>query len=284
MSRRSHRPTRSPSCWFPTFRLLHPLQALPDHRIWNHLARRKRQYFQLSAVFLTFKIRWRLLTEIAASTVVLLLSEHSLRFTGETDSEFLARAKRSAIIARLLVEACLANRRVRESLASTSIPEFSEERLRKLPIVRLEYEQAIAIGDLGSTLSATRSKHWGDGPWVMPLEPDDWFYKERITYLYCANSLYNRRFEQRRRMKELLGKEFRSLVGHAQHKRSTKAIFLQYLTDSQADVIRQRLRCEPGEFWRAAQGRMFLDLPPRQVQLEFDFDRVQNWENDEHPS
>lgn len=176
------------------------------------------------------------------------------------------------MIARILVDACLANRRVQECLANGILPGFTEEGLRRSPIVRLEYEQAIAIGDMGSTLSATKSKHWGKGPWIMPLEPDDWFYEDRITYLYRNNSLYNRRFEQRRRMKELLGREFRSLVGQAQHKRATKAIFLQYLTEAQADAIRQRLRCEPGEFWRAAQGRSFLDLPPRQVQLEFDFD------------
>jgi len=204
------------------------------------------------------------------------LGAHSLRFSGETNPEFLARAERAAMIARVLVEACLANRRVRECLASDSMPEFTEERIRRSPIVRVEYDQAIAIGDLGSTLSATKSKHWGDGPWVMSLERDDWFYDNRITYFYRENLLYNRRFEQRRRMKELLGREFRSLVGQAQHKRSTKAIFLRYLTEIQADAIRRRLNCEPGDFWRAARGRSFLKLPQRQVQLEFDFESYED--------
>jgi len=40
----------------------------------------------------------------------------------------------------------------------------------------------------------------------MPLEPDDEFFAYRVTYFYRENSLYNRRFEQRQRLKELLGR------------------------------------------------------------------------------
>ncbi len=120
-------------------------------------------------------------------------------------------------------------------------------------------------------LSATASKRWGDGPWVMPLEPEDEFFPDRVTYIYRANSLYNRRFEQRRRLKELLGKRLRPLVETA--KRRTKTLFLDLLTREEADAIRRILTVEPAVFWRACKGRTFLDLPPRWVQRELDFGR-----------
>ena len=39
----------------------------------------------------------------------------------------------------------------------------------------------------------------------MPLQVDDWFFADRITYVYRENSRYNQRFEQRMKMKKLLG-------------------------------------------------------------------------------
>jgi len=119
---------------------------------------------------------------------------HTLRLAGESDDEFRSRAERTGRIAKLLVEASLANRCVRDYIADPALPEWTLENVRVCPTVRVEYAQAIAIGDLGSCLSATESKHWGDGPWVMPLEPDDEFHPHRVTYLYRATSLYNRRF------------------------------------------------------------------------------------------
>ena len=192
---------------------------------------------------------------------------HSLRFPGETDADFRRRAEHALRVAKVLVEACLSNRCMQRYMADPTLP-YTEEDVRISPTVRVEYEQAIAIGDLGSCLSATRSKHWGDGPWVMPLEPDDEFFPDRVTYIYRANSVYNRRFEQRRRLKELLGRQHRPLVETA--KRQTKTIFLRFLTESQAEAIRRILHVEPGEFWRGCRGAA-LDLPPRLVQLEFDF-------------
>ena len=192
----------------------------------------------------------------------------TLRFPGESDDEFRGRAERAGRVAKLLVEACLANRCTQDYIADPALPHYTEVTVRASPIVRIEFEQAIALGDLGSCLSATASKHWGAGPWVMPLEPDDEFFPDRVTYVYRANSLYNRRFEQRRRLKELLGQEHRPLVETA--KRHTKAIFLEFLTERQADVIRRILHIEPGEFWRACRYKL-LDLPPRLVQREFDF-------------
>lgn len=154
-------------------------------------------------------------------------------------------------------------------LADPTLP-YTVESVTCSPTVRVEYEQAIAIGDLGSCLSATKSKHWGHGPSVMPLEPDDAFLPDRVTYIYRENSLYNRRFEQRRRLKELFGKRNRPLVETA--KRRTKTLFLELLTKEQAETIRRVLNIGPAEFWRACRGRVFIGLPPRLVQLEFDFE------------
>jgi hypothetical protein len=194
---------------------------------------------------------------------------HTLRFDGESDDEFRMRAARAGRIAKVLVEACLANRWVQEFMADPAMPEWTADNVRTSPTVRVEYEQAIAIGDLGSCLSATKSKHWGAGPWVMPLEPDDEFFPYRVTYLYRPDSLYNRRFEQRQRPKELLGRRWRPLVEAA--KRRTKTVFIEGLTKGEAEAIRRVLSVSPDRFWRAATGRELLRLPPRLVQREFEF-------------
>lgn len=188
-----------------------------------------------------------------------------MRFPDESDEAFFERAIRAGQNARVLVTACFQNKRVQELLTQGQLAERS---LRSCPIVRVEFEEALAIGGIGETLSATRHKRWGDGPWIMPLLPDDTFFPERITYIYRENSLYNRRFEQRIRMKELLGKN-RKLVGIAKY--STKDIFLKHLSSDHVHAIRQCLSVEPGIFWRAAQGKIFLDLPRRERQREFDF-------------
>ena len=83
----------------------------------------------------------------------------SLRFTGESDAEFRARAIRAGRVAKLLIEASLANRCVQDYIADPALPEWTLESVRVSPTVRVEYEQAIAIGDLGSCLSATTTKH-----------------------------------------------------------------------------------------------------------------------------
>jgi hypothetical protein len=46
---------------------------------------------------------------------------------------------------------------------------------------------------------------------ILPLEPDDPVDARRVLYLYKENSVYNRRFMQRQKMKRLLGREHRSL-------------------------------------------------------------------------
>jgi hypothetical protein len=191
----------------------------------------------------------------------------SLRFDGESDDEFRVRVERSAHLANVLVSACLQNRCMQEYLADPSTLHTLDTIFRN-PTVRIEYEQAIAIGGLGECLAATESKAWGAGPSVLPLQPDDWFYPDRITYIFRSNSLYNRRFHQRRRMKKLLGVH-RRLVGDA--KSSTKGLFLNHLTGEQAAAIRRVFQVGPGTFWRAATGKTFLDLPPEFTQGELDF-------------
>lgn len=141
---------------------------------------------------------------------------------------------------------------MQELLADPSSMHTVESILR-CPTVRVEYEQAIAIGGIGECLAATANKNWGTGPQVLPLEPDDWFYPDRITYLFRSNSLYNRRFHQRRRMKKLLGAN-RKLVGDA--KLSTKEMFLKHLTDEQMKAIQRVFQVGPGMFWRAAKGAL----------------------------
>ncbi|QDT38390.1 hypothetical protein [Stratiformator vulcanicus] len=95
---------------------------------------------------------------------------------------------------------------------------ITEKSLRSNPVVRVESDQAIAFGGLGETLSATRLKHWDEGPQILPLEPDDWFDPNRITYVYRENSLYNRRFLRRRRLKELPGQELTRMVEAAKYR------------------------------------------------------------------
>ncbi len=189
-----------------------------------------------------------------------------MRFPDESNEAFRTRVEKAGDHARILVLACLQNQKVQEFLKQGLL---KENGLRLCPIVRVEYEQAIAFGRIGETLHATKNKHWGTGPSILPLEPNDEFFVDRITYLYRENSLYNRRFEQRFRLKELLGKEHRKLVGEAKY--FGKAIFLRRLTTRQAASIRRILKIEPGEFWRAVNGK-FLNLPQRDIQREFDFD------------
>ena len=188
---------------------------------------------------------------------------HDLRFPDETDAAFLARVIRTAKVASVLVAACLANHQVQAALQAG---ELTERDLRSCPIVRVDWDQAYGIGRAGEVLSACKNKNWGDGPYILPLEPDDPIGGIRIGYVYKPSSLYNMRFEQRNRLKELLGKQYRKLVGTAKY--WTKTIFMRDLKPDEANAIRRRIQVEPGIFWRAAKGKVFLDLPKRDRQLE----------------
>jgi len=122
----------------------------------------------------------------------------------------------------------------------------SEEAFRKNPVVRIDYEQAICIATIGEGLYATRSKSWGAGPSILPLEPDDPVQGTRIIYMFKESSLYNRRFMQRRKIKDLLGKKYRKLVGEA---KSRKAIYLENLLPEHALAIRRILGIDPSLFF-----------------------------------
>ena len=193
-----------------------------------------------------------------------------LRIEGETDEELTRRAERAAVYAKILTEAVLTNKCIREFIADPALP-YSEESERLNPTIRIDFEQAFAFAGIGEGIAATRNKSWGDGPYILPLEPDDPVDPFRVLYVFKEGSLYNRRFEQRQRMKELLGRRNRSLVEAAKYKRTTKAMFLEQLTGEQAGAIRQILGIEPGAFWRECRGKAFVDLPPRMVQLELPF-------------
>src|SRR2546426_5799304 len=162
--------------------------------------------------------------------------EIRLRLEGETDAEFRSRVERAARIASVLVRAALDNVCVQAMIANSAL-QHAEDEMRVNPPLRVEYEQAIAIGDLGSCLSSTRNKHWGDGPFVMPLQRDDPVDSWRVLYIYRETSVYYRRFIQRQRMKRLLSRTHRKLVKAAT--RATKRQFLDSLTEQQVAIMRR---------------------------------------------
>ncbi|MBA4020275.1 MAG: hypothetical protein C0483_24200 [Pirellula sp.] len=190
---------------------------------------------------------------------------HSLRFPAETDDQFRIRAERTVGIAKALVDGCPRNKFIQCLLDKGR---YTLEDCKRSPTVRVEFEQAIAFGGIGETLEATKNRHWGEGPWIMTLEEEDVFDPDFISYLYRENSVYNRRFDQRKRMKELLGRKHRHLVEDAKHYTATKRIFLRDLMPEKAEAIRKRLNVSPEVFWRACKGKQFLDLPKRLVHLE----------------
>ena len=194
----------------------------------------------------------------------------SLRLPGETDQGFRLRAERTVIIAKHLIDAALANYCIQHFIADPALP-YSIESVRRNPTVRVDYEEAFAISGIGEGLCATKSKHWGEGPNILPLEPTDPVDPMFILYIFKDGSLYNRRFKQRRRMKELLGRKHRKLVERAKYKRFTKGTFMRLLTSEEETAIRDRLRVEPALFRRLARGQVFLDLPLCEIQLRLPF-------------
>lgn len=123
------------------------------------------------------------------------------------------------------------------------------------------------IATPGEAQAAAKHKSWGRFTGVSPLDPNDPVHPYQILYVYKATSPYNRRVEQRRALKRILGRKHRPLVGRASQ--STKRDFLFRLSSDEAWVIKRRLGLDPGQFWRAAKGKEFLDLPrpPRQLTL-----------------
>jgi hypothetical protein len=186
---------------------------------------------------------------------------NSLRLPGEGDDAFRRRAEQAAKFAKVLVDAALANHDIRSLIADPALPVWTEEGERRNPTVRIDFEEAVCIAGIGEGLAATKHKHWGDGPYIQPLEPEDPVDPMFVTYVFKENSLYNRRFEQRRKLKRLLGKTYRPLVTAA--KGSTKRAFIDALTSQQAYVIRNLLDVAPTIFWRLCHGTEFLALPEK---------------------
>lgn len=176
-----------------------------------------------------------------------------------------------------LIQAALANRDIRSYLDD---PRFAGiwtvEGVTRHPTVRVVFEHAEVIGGSGESLAAAQHKNFGRFLGIQPLRPDDPVHPYRILFVYKASSPYNRRVEQRRHLKRLLGRQYRTLVTKAA--RSTKKDFLKYdLTPDGAKAILRRLKLEPGRFWRVAKGKEFLNLPspPRQLLLFEDEDQPQ---------
>jgi hypothetical protein len=59
---------------------------------------------------------------------------------------------------------------MKEYINDPALPQYTAQGVLRCPTVRVEYEQAIAIGGIGECLAATKGKTWGDGPQVLPLE------------------------------------------------------------------------------------------------------------------
>ena len=168
------------------------------------------------------------------------------------------------------VEACLANEAVSSYLAN-GLTGWSEASLRSSPIVRVEFGHAFVLGRLGESLSTARSKAWGEFLSIQPLDPRDPIDPLRVVYAFKETAPYQRRFEQRGRLRRMLGKQYAPLVLRAL--RSTKGEFIRGLTEDESARVRARTGLGPGRFWRAAKGKEFINWPepPRQLTL-FDMD------------
>ncbi len=180
---------------------------------------------------------------------------------------FPADLERVARIARILIDAALANQDIQGHLRDLTPPRlWTVAGVRRNPTCRVEWEYVTVIGGIGESLAAARHKHWGDFLGIQPLKPDDPVHWSRILYIYKPECPYNRRVEQRKALKRILGRKHRKLVTLAAQ--STKGDFLtSLLTETGAYVIRRRLRLDPGHFWRAARGKDVLDLPQPSQQL-----------------
>ena len=94
--------------------------------------------------------------------------------------------------------------------------------------MQIDYEEAYAIAAIDDGLAVTTPKAMGRGDHgSFHSRVDEYVDPYFITYCYKPNSKRRQRFEQRERLKELLGRKHRSLVKLAQ--RNTKTRFLERL-------------------------------------------------------
>jgi hypothetical protein len=170
------------------------------------------------------------------------------------------------------VEACLENECVKSYLADGRTG-WCRESLQVGPVVRVEFEHALVLGQLSESFSIARQKAWGEFLGVRPLDPRDPIDPVRVVFVFKDSATYQKRFEQRVRLRRKLGKDYAPLVLRAL--RSGKGEFLAGLTEDESARIRARTELEPGRFWRAAKGREFITWPEplRQLTL-FDHDET----------
>lgn len=163
-------------------------------------------------------------------------------------------------IARALVDGAFANLDVREHMKDPVFGSmWTPERLKRSPPVRVEYETTTVISGIGEGMSIGRGKNWGDVLGVFPVRPEDPVHPTRMLYIYKENNPYNKRFEQRERMRAMMPARYKKLVSRAL--RTQKKWFLEELTDDAITAIREALRLGPEEFWRAAKGRAWVAFP-----------------------
>jgi len=158
----------------------------------------------------------------------------------------------------------LPERYVAAALANPMIKTPAEE-LRKNAPIRLRFEQASVYGTIGECMSAARSKSWGSLVSVDPIEPNMPYDGTRIQYFFHPESRYNRRVEQRKWMKNRLGKR-RPLVTAAMG--ATQKDFLKTINADAARRIDRAFGIDPIVFWRAAKGLTTLTRPPTITQGE----------------
>ena len=128
----------------------------------------------------------------------------------------------------------------------------------------VEYEHTLVISGIGEGLSIGKGKNWGLIVGVFPLEPADPVHPSRVLYLFKDSNPYQRRFDQRRYMRERL--RAGRLVTRAL--RSRLGAFVPMLTAADVALIKDRLGLDPREFWRAAKGRAVLAIPTQRSLLD----------------
>lgn len=177
-------------------------------------------------------------------------------------------------IDQVLVNAALANHHIQHYLSDPPLNRiWTLEAIDRNPNVLVEFEHVTVIGGPGELLATAKHKKFGHFLGIKPLGLDDPVHPTRILFIYEITSPYNRRVEQRRALKRMLGRQHRSLVTKAA--RATNRDFLKFdLTPEGAKAINRRLKLDPGRFWRVAKGKEFLDLPKPALQLLlFDLDQ-----------
>ena len=126
------------------------------------------------------------------------------------------------------VEACLANECIKSYLADGRTG-WCLESLQIYPVVQVEFEHAFVLGQVGESLSIARQNVWGDFLGVRPLHPHYPIDPLRVMFAFKDSAAYQKRFEQRGRLRRMLRKHYAPFVLRAL--RSGKGEFLSGLTE-----------------------------------------------------